>query len=151
MNITKETTLAQLEGWFSEAEGKLISGGDFFTAKKDTTPADLQKEQPTWNVQDMIYGLDRLAKIKENGNYVLPVYPDCADPSKSSVGLLKMPADEKKSDTAVILCAGGAYGAVCTMVESLPVAGMPAVYSARRSAPVIMASLNQKDSCWIIR
>jgi len=34
MKITEQTTLEELSGLFPEAEGKLISGGDFFTAKR---------------------------------------------------------------------------------------------------------------------
>ena len=36
--------------------------------------------------------------------------------------LIYLPADKKKYDFYAILMAGGGYGAVCTMVEALPVA-----------------------------
>jgi|GEM_PF-5062114 len=92
MKITEQTTLEELSGLFPEAEGKLISGGDFFTAKKELTLAKLQKEQPTWNVNDIIYGLERLKEIREKGYYVIDVYPDSDESRKANVGLMKMTA-----------------------------------------------------------
>lgn len=65
----------------------------------------------------MLYGLRRL----EAPYTVCSVY-DGDDPRLSSVKLTWLPAREKKHDTFFILLAGGAYGAVCTMVESLPAA-----------------------------
>lgn len=65
----------------------------------------------------MIYGLNHLA---ENTFKVFSPYGE-GNP-KSKVKLIYLPAEKRKKDYFVIFLAGGAYGAVCTMVESLPVA-----------------------------
>jgi acetyl esterase/lipase len=57
--------------------------------------------------------------------YVYPVYSSTKTaemPRLTAVQLIYMPAQHKKQNTFAILLAGGGYGAVCTMVESLPVA-----------------------------
>lgn len=95
----------------------LISGGRFFEENGLLTLAQLQEQSPTWNAQDLLYGLRRL----EEPYKVCSVYGG-EDPRKATVKLTFLPAREKKHETFVILLAGGAYGAVCTMVESLPVA-----------------------------
>ena len=95
----------------------LISGGRFFEENGLLTLAQLQERSPTWNAKDLLYGLRRL----EEPYKVCSVYGG-EDPRMAAVKLTWLPAREKKHETFVILLAGGAYGAVCTMAESLPVA-----------------------------
>ena len=119
MEFRKETTLADIlnQPCFTQMDGQFISSamGDWFQEKRPLTLEQLQKQNPTWNCEDIIYGLIRLQEVATGGNqYVYPV--------RDGVHLIHLPAKEKRHETYAILNAGGAYGAVCTMVESLPVA-----------------------------
>lgn len=125
MRFTKDIKLKDIEGAadIAKAKGLLISGGDFFSGENaERTLLELEQQNPTWYHQDILYGLERLQKAGlEGGQYVYPVY--AAQPTRlSSVRLIFLPPQKKSCDTYVILLAGGAYGAVCTMVEALPVA-----------------------------
>lgn len=130
MKITKDTKLNDINNApeFSQASGHLISGGmDMFSGEAgELTLEELQQKNPTWNHNDMIYGLERLQEVSGKGaQYVYPVYTEEEvnnDPHLGQVRLFYLPADQKSRDIFAILLAGGAYGAVCTMVESLPVA-----------------------------
>ncbi len=119
MGFTENTRLSEL--YHAESlkpiQDCLISGGHFFEENGSLTLAEVQKQNPTWFTGDMLYGLQRL----EAPYTVCSVYGE-DDPHLSPVKLTWLPAQEKKQDTFVILLAGGAYGAVCTMVESLPAA-----------------------------
>lgn len=119
MEFRKETTLAEVldQPCFAQMDGQFISSamGDWFQEKRQLTLEQLQKQNPTWNCEDIIYGLNRLQEVALCENrYVYPV--------KDGVHLIHLPAKKKRHETYAILNAGGAYGAVCTMVESLPVA-----------------------------
>lgn len=119
MEFREEMTLAEIldQPCFAQMNGQFISSamGDWFQEKRQLTLEQLQKQNPTWNCEDIIYGLIRLQEVATGGNqYVYPV--------RNGVRLIHLPAKEKRYETYVILNAGGAYGAVCTMVESLPVA-----------------------------
>ncbi|NLG96063.1 MAG: alpha/beta hydrolase [Chloroflexi bacterium] len=85
----------------------------------------VQQNSPTWNYNDLIYGLEQLQEVSEQcDQYVYPVYTGEEvekDPHLRQVQLIYLPAYQKRSDYYAILLAGGAYGAVCTMAESLPV------------------------------
>lgn len=95
----------------------LVSGGNFFAVNGHLSLSELQAKNPTWFADDILYGLKRLKSSYE-------VHKTCEDISVdlSGLGLIWFPARAKKRDTYFILLAGGAYGAVCTMVEALPVA-----------------------------
>ena len=119
MEFRKETPLAEIldQPCFTQMDGQFISSamGDWFQEKRQLTLEQLQQQNPTWNCEDVIYGLNRLQEVATGGNqYVYPV--------RDGVHLIHLPAKEKRHETYAILNAGGAYGAVCTMVESLPVA-----------------------------
>lgn len=119
MEFRKGTTLAEIlnQPCFTQMDGQFISSamGDWFQEKRQLTLEQLQQQNPTWNYKDVIYGLNRLQEVATGGNqYVYPV--------RDGVHLIHLPAKEKRHETYAILNAGGAYGAVCTMVESLPVA-----------------------------
>ena len=104
---------------FAPMKGQFIaSASDWFAGGKEAmTLSDLGRIQPTWAAQDMAGGLSRLQQIAQRGNeYVFSFQKD--NPAR----LIHLPADQKASDPFVLLLAGGAYGAVCTLVESLPVA-----------------------------
>jgi acetyl esterase/lipase len=129
MKFTSETSLKVINNApeLTQAKGCLIAGGDFFTGDNgELTLSELQKKNPTWNAGDIIFGLEHLLQVAQTSEqYVYPVYS--AEevehlPRLGSVRLIFLPAKQRKRDTYAILLAGGAYGSVCTMVESLPVA-----------------------------
>ena len=130
MQISKQTTIEELTQLpeFASMKGQFISSHeDYFAGDRVLlSPEALQQQNPTWNAEDMVYGLSRLREIaREYAQYVFPVYTDeeiDKDPCLAQVKLIWMPAQHKKSDTYAVLTAGGAYGAVCTMGEALPVA-----------------------------
>ncbi len=96
-------------------QGQMISSAQPFFSPEDLTLtlSEFQKnKQPTWNAEDMTYGLSRLVTLADRG----------VETGHPAGNILYLPADERKTDTYAVLLSGGAYGAVCTMVESLPVA-----------------------------
>ncbi len=96
-------------------QGQMISAAQPFFSPEDLTLtlSEYQaQKQPTWNAADMAYGLNRLVTLVDRGVEV----------GHPAGNLLYLPADERKTDTYAVLLSGGAYGAVCTMAESLPVA-----------------------------
>ncbi|MDR1639707.1 MAG: alpha/beta hydrolase, partial [Clostridiales bacterium] len=128
MNITSSTKLNEVYGSpsFSKVKDLLVSGTDFFAQNGELTFAELQGLHPTWYSEDLVFGLSRLQELASSRNKVAyPVYSS-ADATQSArianVNLLFFPAERKTCDTYVILLAGGAYEAVCTMIEALPVA-----------------------------
>ena len=113
MTIRQITALPE----FAPMQGKFIACamGDQMKDKYDLTLPQLQEKNPTWNYADILYGLDRLYTLAYSGKQYVFGLPNDAN-------LIHMPAENKKYDSFAILMAGGAYGAVCTMVETLPVA-----------------------------
>ena len=119
MEITKDMTLRKIMELpcFAQMQGQFVSTsmGDWFQDKYDLTLPQLQEQNPTWFHEDLLYGLHRLQEVAcEKEQYVYEV--------REGVKLIHLPALEKKYTTYVILMAGGAYGAVCTLGEALPVA-----------------------------
>lgn len=91
--------------------------------KEEMNLHDIEKANQTWNAQDMAYGLNYICNLrKSNFPFIYNVYgkDDIKDyPEKENVKLFYYPAESRKF---VILAAGGAYGAVCSLPESFPVA-----------------------------
>ncbi len=119
MDITKDMTLREILTipCFAQMQGQFVATamGDWFKDKYDLTLPQLQEQNPTWFHGDILYGLNRLQEVAlEMKQYVYSV--------EEGVHLIHLPAKDKKFDSFAILMAGGAYGCVCTMVESLPVA-----------------------------
>lgn len=131
MEIAKEMKIKDIHQVpeFKQAKGHLISGSeDFFKGENgELTLVQLQEKNPTWNHHDLLYGLERLREVAlVHPQYVYPVY-SVEDVEQDShlqqVQLLYLPSEKKvEGQPIAILLAGGAYGAVCTMVETLPVA-----------------------------
>lgn len=102
---------------FRQMRGQFIASsvGDWFQGKGNLSLAELQQQNPTWYWEDVAYGLERLQEIAIEGKtYVFSV--------DEGVSLVHLPAQKRKYKEYAILNAGGAYGAVSTMMESLPVA-----------------------------
>lgn len=94
----------------------------------EMTLAEMQKDQPTWNIGSMIRGLEHLDAIASKQNVMFDVYQpeECADdPEKRDVKVFFLPADQQPSEKPfVLLIAGGAYTCVCSIVESFPTAAL---------------------------
>ena len=119
MEFTQNTRLKDILNLpcFQPMLGQFIasSAGDWFHGKGELSLAELQQQNPTWYWEDVAYGLNRLQKIAlGGGRYVYPVGEGAC--------LIHLPAENRRYEAYAILNAGGAYGAVCTMVEALPVA-----------------------------
>lgn len=129
MIITKNTTLRQLNEApeLAVCKNSLISGGNYFEGETaNCSLEDLNRKFGTWSWKDMAYGLNRLQSVlKKEIGAVRCVYSDAeilAEPRKEQAKLFWLPSDYKRHEDYVILMSGGAYGAVCTLPESLPVA-----------------------------
>ncbi len=80
-----------------------------------------------WSAEGIAGGLNCLAENLTAGRVsVHPVYDpaDCwDDPQKKNVSLICMKPEKPDSSLPfIVLCAGGGYASVCTMVEALPAA-----------------------------
>lgn len=119
MELTDNTTLKQINDCpaFSQAKGHLIAGWkkEF---ENERTLEDLQRQYPTWNSDDIIFGLNNLRRISETEKQYL-FYPD---EHNRNVCLFYLPSENRIHHEYFMLLAGGAYGSVCTMIETLPVA-----------------------------
>lgn len=132
MNVTKDTTLRELNEApeLAVCRDALISGGNYFYGETaDLSLQSLQDRFGTWNAADMVYGVTRLLQVLRSGEpTVSSVYSGAEiaeEPRKAQAKLFFLPAPEpvrKKGNPFVLLTSGGAYGAVCTLSESLPVA-----------------------------
>ena len=128
--ITIHTTITEMEELgLKEYIPYLISEKDStrhsLLAKKNSLKM-INDIQPTWDADDMAYGLNRLLSIISQGRKVLyDIYAEeevKAEPRKEKVKLLYFPSDKPVTKKYVVLCAGGAYGAVCSLAEAIPVA-----------------------------
>lgn len=130
MNICFDTTLRELyaEPSFAAMRGNFISSvaDQWILSSLDCSLRQLQEQHPTWSAEDMQYGLRRLQIAADSGHtYVFPAYSEeeiLASPDKAQVQLIALPSEEQTDKPFALLLSGGAYGAVCTLAESLPVA-----------------------------
>lgn len=92
----------------------------------EMTFQEMHENQPTWDVNSMIRGMEHLCETAEKQQVMYDVYcpEECEDdPEKADVKVFFLPAKEQPSDKPfVILVAGGAYTCVCSIVESFPTA-----------------------------
>lgn len=119
MDLSMNMTLGEIIRLpcFSQMQGQFVRscGGDWLREKEGLTLLTLQQQNPTWFCEDVYFGLNRLREISRiRDQYVFQL--------SSGAGLIYLPADEKRNATFALLAAGGGYGAVCTLQESLPVA-----------------------------
>jgi acetyl esterase/lipase len=84
----------------------------------------LRKLTPTWNVDDTVDGLNRILEIVRTGTrFHYDIWNDAdkaADPRKRDTALFHFPVNTK--GPFVLVCAGGAYVSVASIVEAFPVA-----------------------------
>ena len=115
MHFSSDTKLWELEAAFPVMKGQFISGGDFFSGSNaEKTLAQLHSEQPAWGPEDILYGLENLHRVSDSNAQIVWPLPHAS--------LVYLPAAKKQHTAFAVLAAGGAYGAVCTMVEAMPVA-----------------------------
>ena len=130
MRFDKQTSLKDIFSLdeFAPMKGLFIaSENNFFTGDREKlTVEGLQRLQKTWAASDMLVGLERLYDVaRTEEQYVFPIYNSeetARDQHRKQAQLIWLPTACRTTNTFALLMAGGAYGAVCTMVESLPVA-----------------------------
>ena len=75
-----------------------------------------------WNAESMADGWNYLSDKAKSGKVFYDIYTAeelAADPSKKLTGIAAFPLDKKAK--FCLVCAGGGYGSVCSMVEAYPV------------------------------
>ena len=140
-NITTETTIEEV---FSASELKdlqrflIYTGPNALPEEMTAQTQQLQKmplsvfSQMHWDPAGIAYGLNYLMEVRRKGYDMRFVYTpeECeADPSKKDVGFFYLPPKSSgEADGAaarkpfIVLCAGGGYQSVCSMVEAFPAA-----------------------------
>ena len=83
---------------------------------------ELCANQPTWDADSMMRGLERLGRAAAGRRVLYDVYPG-GEGKKRDVKLFFLPAEGRPADRPFIICvSGGGYSCVCSAVESFPVA-----------------------------
>jgi len=126
-NFTKDM---KLEALFESEEMEdfayfLISRSESYAdSLREKTLTQINEEAPTWNAQSMEDGINHMLDLIHDGVKVdydfWSVLEREMDIEKENTKLFYFPGEEDAP--FVLLCAGGGYTAVCTMVESFPVA-----------------------------
>ena len=76
----------------------------------------------TWNADSMADGMNYLLERAKAGKVFYDIYSEeerQSDPGKRRTGIAAFPLEEKRP--FVVVCAGGGYSSVCSMVEAYPV------------------------------
>jgi len=96
--------------------------GKMVVFKKGLTFRGMQEKCPTWDAEAAVMGVNHMMDIAERGEQILFDLP------AKEAKLLYFPADPDKRPEGkrpyVILCAGGGYTGVCSLVESIPAAAV---------------------------
>lgn len=141
MNLTKDTCLYDLRQTpeFRDLAPYLVYHPGSPEQNDNMLPGmtieDLHAKQPTWAIEDMLYGLKGAQECSAAGRMkTCNVYAKqdiLKDPDKSDVKLFAFQPRHKSHSSFALLLAGGGYGSVAAVAESLPVAvrllelGMP--------------------------
>ncbi len=120
----KLSYLHEISG-YEETAKFLISRSESYTEKlKTKTLVDINNDAPTWDAQSMEDGINHTLNFVRKGiklDYDFWGKNDKQlDGEKERTKLFYLPAQEDKP--FILLCAGGGYTAVCSMVEAFPVA-----------------------------
>lgn len=122
MSIKSMTHIPQLAGltqWFISTPVMLMKKAFY-----SQTLSGLKKLSPTWSINTMRKGVQRLVDLSDAGvTLAHDIYTDSeikTEPDKAGTKLFYMPAIE--GAPFVIVCAGGAYFGVCSICEGFPVA-----------------------------
>ncbi|HHV10827.1 MAG TPA: alpha/beta hydrolase [Clostridiales bacterium] len=132
IEITSKTLVKDIKKIpeLKEAIPYFISGGGLATQMISYASLDNLEKNAGWNAESTLNGIKRLIEVAKAGNYLYPVYSQeesQGGPKKKDVNIIYFPpkkaiAPNDKSRPFVMVCAGGAYTAVCSMVEAYPVA-----------------------------
>jgi len=111
---------------FSDYRAYLLSSASNMKYNLDDVKLkDLKIIAPTWGIQDIIDGLNRLLELEEQKVKVAWDYWDDidkqGDPKRENTKMLFFPSNKKNMPFALI-CAGGSYRTVAYMMEAFPVA-----------------------------
>lgn len=127
MVISEKTKIIDIMNQKSLSKiGKYILYGDELLLQRISHITFEQLQPMGWNLQSISYGINHLLKTAEQKECFYPVYSNAShkeDKRKEDVNLIHFPGGEDAKDRPyIILCAGGAYSMVCSMVQSYPVA-----------------------------
>lgn len=93
---------------------------------EEMTLEDLKRKDPNRNVDTMCDGVNHLVDTIRSGVHVVWDYWDEAarreDPEKEGTKLFYLPGARDQKKPFVMICAGGGYTSVCSMVEGFPMA-----------------------------
>lgn len=82
---------------------------------------ELHRVCPAWILEDMLLGINRLWQVAREGKpYLYSLWPETADPGRKRVSVAHFPAARKAP--FVLICAGGSYMGVASIVEAFPIA-----------------------------
>ena len=130
MDLNRSTTIRDLYGYqrLVSLKGSWVSSvGDRFAQQiMDLTIENIHTQHPTWSVEDMMFGIQNVARTAEkHAIRVIPLYTQReidASPDKAQAQIIYLPAPEAKESSFCLLLSGGGYGAVCNLAEAFPVA-----------------------------
>lgn len=126
MKITADTRPAEIEVLRPFSKYLMYKCVPIDKPAVEMTFAEMQKDQPTWDTDSMIRGMEHLCEVAAAQKVMYDVYTpeECTDdPEKQDVKLFFLPAKHQPSDKPfVLLISGGAYTCVCSIVESFPTA-----------------------------
>ncbi|SFG34993.1 alpha/beta hydrolase fold [Lachnospiraceae bacterium C7] len=128
--VTKETTMGEI---FKLPELKEISKYLMFVTEGDDSAPDVENTklesvaEMGWSPEGMVQGINNLLQLIKDGRqkqyFIYDSNEATDDPLKKEVNLIHlMPKTIDENKPYVVLCAGGAYQTIATMVESLPTA-----------------------------
>lgn len=118
MPITSAQTVAQIQSYpqLTAACAHLFMG----EGCADTTIDQFCRNNPSWVKEDMLFGLNRLLEVADAEEaYVHPIWPGESG-AKEKISLIHFPVSGEAP--FVLVCAGGAYCTVASMVEAFPIA-----------------------------
>lgn len=129
--VTKEMTFGEVSRVleFKGYKQYLLYSPKYPYGLEDSPVGSLKLEQistiqPTWNGETMAMGLNRLLELEKLGKKVKydiwSMEEKEREPEKKSSMLFHFPGDEGKP--FILVCAGGGYTGVASMVEAFPVA-----------------------------
>ena len=124
--ITKDTRPIDIENLAPFADYLMYKCVPADKPAVQMTFAEMNRVQPTWNVDSMIRGMAHLSEVARRRKVMYDVYSgaECLeDAEKKDIKVFFLPADTQPSEKPFIICvAGGAYSCVCSVVESFPTA-----------------------------
>lgn len=123
--ITPLTKISEIEVLKPYEKYLIYKSGNLGMSVTELTFEEACKNQPSWNVTDMIWATEGLVRFAEEGNIMYDVYSEeecLEDKEKQDVKLFYFPTKKPSNKPFVISMAGGGYATVCSILESIPTA-----------------------------